>query len=342
MRSGIDQIVHGDTGKMAKPYWKDKNVFITGCTGLLGSWLTKYLIEKRANVIGLIRDWVPGSNLFQADYFNRLVSIRGSIEDYALLERNLGEYEIDTVFHFAAQTIVTIANRNPLSTFEANIRGTWQLLEACRRSPLVKKIVIASSDKAYGNQERLPYTEESPLLGEHPYDVSKGCSDLIARSYYVTYGLPLCITRCGNFYGGGDLNFNRIIPGTIRSIIFGERPIIRSDGNYVRDYFYIEDAVNAYVHLAERMDDPKILGEAFNFSNENQMTVLEIVKRIISLMNSNLEPIILDKTKNEIRSQYLSAAKAREVLDWHPKIDVDENLRKTIDWYQTYFEDLEK
>jgi len=342
MKSGIDQIAHGDTGNMAKSYWRNKNVFITGCTGLLGAWLTKYLIEKGANVIGLIRDWVPGSNLFQRDCFDNLISVRGSIEDYALLERILGEYEIDTVFHVAAQTIVTIANRNPLSTFEANIRGTWQLLEACRRSPLVKKVIIASSDKAYGRQEQLPYTEESPLQGEHPYDVSKSCSDLIARSYHVTYGLPLCITRCGNFYGGGDLNFNRLIPGTIRSIIFGERPIIRSDGNYIRDYFYIEDAVEAYVHLAKRMDDPQILGEAFNFSNENQMTVLEIVKRVLSLMDSDLEPIILNETKGEIRNQYLSAAKAREVLNWHPKIDVDDNLRKAIDWYRTYFEDLEK
>ena len=246
---------------MADEFWKDRNVLVTGCTGLLGSWLTKSLCEKEANVIGIIRDLVPRSNLNWSGFDNNIVSVRGEIEDYFLLERTINEYEIDTVFHLAAQTIVTIANRNPISTFKANIEGTWNILEACRRAPLVKRIIVASSDKAYGDQEKLPYDEKTPLEGRHPYDVSKSCADLICRSYYETYGLPVCVTRCGNFYGGGDLNFNRIVPGTVRSLVNNKRPVIRSDGAFLRDYFYIEDGANSYMLLAEKMEDKRIRSE---------------------------------------------------------------------------------
>ncbi len=264
--------------------------------------------------------------------------VRGSIEDLQLLERVIGEYEIETVFHIAAQAIVGIANRNPISTFKANIEGTWNVLEACRRSPTIKQIIVASSDKAYGDQEKLPYDESMPLQGKHPYDVSKSCTDLLAQAYHQTYNLPVCITRCGNLYdGGGDLNFNRIIPHTIQSIVHGKPPEIRSDGTFIRDYFYVEDAVLAYLLLVEKMEEGHIYGEAFNFSNEIQLTVLELVNRILELMNSDLQPVILNQSQHEIKHQYLSAAKARDLLIWKPKYSVEEGLKKTIDWYTDFF-----
>lgn len=319
-------------------YWKNKNVFVTGCTGLLGSWLVKDLIEKGANVTGLIRDWVPKSNLILQDSINKINTVRGDMNDYFLMERILNEYEIDTVFHLAAQTIVSIANRNPMSTFETNIKGTWNILEACRRNPTVKRVIVASSDKAYGEHEILPYTEDAPLKGSHPYDVSKSCSDLLAFSYHNTYELPVCITRCGNFYGGGDLNFNRIVPGTIRSILLDERPIIRSDGTFIRDYIYIRDAVNAYLFLAKKMDELDIHGEAFNFSNEIQLTVLELTNQILRTMDKpDFEPIVLNEVKGEIKHQYLSAAKAKNILGWSPTYTVEEGLKETIDWYKEFF-----
>ena len=322
---------------MIKNYWKNKSVFITGATGFLGSWLTRYLLDMNADIVVLIRDWVPRSNLIDNKIINKINTVRGNIEDYFLIERIINEYEIDTVFHLAAQTIVSIANNNPISTFETNIKGTWNILEACRRNKKIKKIILASSDKAYGDQTKLPYDEEFPLFGRHPYDVSKSCADLICRAYFETYALPACITRCGNFYGGGDLNFNRIIPGTIRSILNNEPPVIRSDGSFIRDYFYIEDGVLAYILLAEKMDDPRLFGEAFNFSNEIQITVLDLVNKIIKLMGSNLKPIILNEVTKEIKHQYLSAKKAREILGWKPKFNLESGLKKTIDYYKKFF-----
>ena len=322
---------------MVKNYWKNKNVFITGATGFLGSWLTKYLLEENSNITALVRDWVPKSKLFSDDSFSKINIVRGNIEDYLLIERIINEYEINTVFHIAAQTIVGIANNNPLSTFESNIKGTWNILEACRKSLNVKKVIVASSDKAYGDQEILPYSENTPLIGRHPYDVSKSCADLICRSYYESYGLPVCVTRCGNFYGGGDLNFNRIIPGTIRSILNNDPPVIRSDGSFIRDYFYIEDAVLAYLLLAEKMDDSSLHGEAFNFSNEIQITVLDLVNKIIDLMGSNLKPVILNEASNEIKHQYLSAKKAKDLLGWKSKYNLNIGLQKTISYYMNFF-----
>lgn len=323
---------------MRNTYWKNKNVFVTGCTGLLGPWLVKDLVEKGANVIGLVRDWVPKSNLILQGSINKINTVRGDISDYFLMERILNEYEIDTVIHLAAQTIVSIADRNPISTFETNIKGTWNLLEACRRNPIVERVIVASSDKAYGEHEILPYTEDAPIKGSHPYDVSKSCADLLAFTYHNTYGLPVCITRCGNFYGGGDLNYNRIVPGTIRSILFDEHPIIRSDGTFIRDYLYICDAVNAYLFLAEKMDELDIHGEAFNFSNEIQLTVLELTNEILRIMGrTDLKPIVLNEAKGEIKHQYLSAAKAKNILGWNPTYTVDEGLKETIDWYKEVF-----
>lgn len=311
---------------------------MTGCTGLLGSCLVKELIDQGANVTGLVRDTVPKSNLYQGEQVKQMNIVQGALEDLDVIERALGEYEIDTVFHLAAQAIVGVANRNPISTFEANILGTWNILEACRRHPLIKRVIVASSDKAYGDQPTLPYDENMPLQGKHPYDVSKSCADLLSHTYFNTYGLPVCITRCGNLYGGGDLNFNRIIPQTIQLVLNGEAPEIRSDGTFIRDYFYIEDAVKAYLLLAEKMEELNLAGEAFNFSNEIQLTVLELVEKILKAMDSDLKPKVLNQGSHEIKHQYLSAEKARKLLNWTPAHTIDEGLEKTIEWYKAFFQ----
>jgi len=319
-------------------FWRDRPTLVTGASGLVGSWLVRRLIEHGADVVCLVRDTVPQSLLFQGGAATRIKIVRGDCRNQALMERILGEYEVNAVFHLAAQTIVGIANRNPVSTFESNIQGTWSVLEACRRSPAVRQVVLASSDKAYGDQDNLPYDERAPLQGRHPYDVSKSCADLIAHSYAITYGVPVAITRCGNFYGGGDLNWNRIVPGTIRSILRGQRPLIRSNGQYVRDYFYVEDGANAYMALAEALASrPELRGEAFNFSNEIQVTVLSLVKLILRRMGSSLVPEIRNDASNEIMHQYLSAAKARSLLDWSPLFNLEQGLDRTIQWYQSYF-----
>lgn len=321
-----------------RTFWLDRPVFVTGGTGLVGSWLVRRLVEAKADVVCLLRDWVPQSELVRTGLIERVKVVHGDIRDRNLLERALGEFEIDTVIHLAAQTIVTIANRNPISTFETNIAGTWNLLEASHRSPKVRQIILASSDKAYGDQDKLPYSEDTPLQGRHPYDVSKSAADLLAHTYAKSYELPVAITRCGNFYGGGDLNWNRIIPGTIRSILRGQEPVIRSDGEYIRDYFYVEDGAAAYMLLAEQLaSHPTLKGQAFNFSNEIQVTVKEIVESVIRLMGSNLKPIILNEANNEIRHQYLSAEKARQLLKWEPLFNLDQGLALTIDWYKNFF-----
>ncbi|MDB4910586.1 MAG: dTDP-glucose 4,6-dehydratase [Gemmatimonadetes bacterium] len=318
-------------------FWRDRPTFVTGGTGLVGGWLTQRLVENGASVVCLVRDWVPRSTLLAGDLASKVTIVRGDVRDQAALERILGEYEIDTVLHLAAQTIVPIANRNPVSTFESNIAGTWSLLEACRRSPAVKQVVYASSDKAYGECETLPYDETTPLRGAHPYDVSKSCGDLIAQSYATSYGLPVAITRCGNFFGGGDLNWNRIVPGTIRSALRGERPVIRSDGTLIRDYFYVEDGAAAYMLLAERLaGDPALRGAAFNFSNEMQLTVRDIVEKILGLMGKETDFDVRNEATNEIPHQYLSAKRARAQLGWHPLFSLETGLERTIDWYREF------
>jgi CDP-glucose 4,6-dehydratase len=323
--------------KVDRNFWRDRQVFVTGGSGLLGGWLVRRLVEQRANVVCLVRDWVPQSVLLSTDLLNKVTLVRGDVRDQDLLERALGEYEIDTVFHLAAQTIVGVANRNPVSTLDTNIRGTWALLEAARRSPLVKSIVTASSDKAYGDHTQLPYDETAALQGEHPYDASKSCADLLSRMYAVTFGVPVAITRCGNFYGGGDLNWNRLVPGTIRSALRKERPVIRSDGSLIRDYFYVEDGASAYMCLAEALHDrPKLRGEAFNFSNELQEDVRTLANRILARMKVKLTLDVRAEAKHEIQHQWLSAAKARKVLGWKPAFTLDEGLDRTIAWYREF------
>jgi CDP-glucose 4,6-dehydratase len=325
-----------------KSFWQDRPTLVTGATGLVGSWVVRRLLERRADVVVLVRDWVPQSELVRSRQIERVKVVRGDVCEQGVLERALGEFEIDTVIHLAAQTIVGIANRNPVSTFETNIRGTWAVLEACRHSPRVKQIVVASSDKAYGEQEMLPYAEDMPLHGRHPYDVSKSCADLIAQAYAQSFGLPVVVTRCGNFYGGGDLNWNRIVPGTIRSVLHGERPVIRSDGLFVRDYFYVDDGAAAYLLLAERLaSNPALRGHAFNFSNELQITVLDLVQRILTLMGSTLQPDVRNEASNEIRHQWLSAEKARRMLRWEPLYTLEQGLRDTIAWYKEFLSHAE-
>lgn len=320
--------------------WKNKNVFVTGATGLLGSSMVEELLARGANVTCLIRDWVHGSKLLESDYLARCNTVRGELVDYDLLLRAINEYEIDTVFHLGAQTIVGTASRSPLSTFEANIKGTWNILEACRQcSRKIERVLVASSDKAYGSHANLPYTEETPLVGRFPYDVSKSCTDLISMSYYHTYATPVAITRCGNLFGAGDLNFNRLIPGTIKSALNNEAPVIRSDGLFVRDYFYVKDAVDAYLCLAEKLPDETFTGEDFNFGTETPLSVIELVDEILTAMGKqDLQPEILNQASHEIREQFLDCTKAKRMLNWAPKRTLQEGMKETIDWYRGWLE----
>jgi len=317
--------------------WHGRRVLVTGATGMIGSWVVKELLARGADVYALVIESSPASEFYRGGHDVQTTIVSAPLEDYAGLLRILNTHEIETVFHLGAQTLVAAANRAPLVTFEANIRGTYHLLEACRvLSPLVRHIVVASSDKAYGDQPVLPYTEDTPLQGKHPYDVSKSAADLIAQSYAHTYKLPVTIARCGNVYGGGDLNWSRIVPGTIRALLRGERPVIRSDGTYRRDYVYVKDIAAAYVRLADGFDDAPddVIGGAFNFSGEQPLTVLEIVATIQRLMNrADLTPDVQNTAWGEIHDQYLSSAKAARVLNWHPTYALDDGLRETIDWY---------
>lgn len=317
-------------------FWKDRNVFVTGATGFVGAHIVRHLIEKDARVICLQRDAVRANSLDLFDLRRRVTVIHGTLEDFALMERILNEYEIEAVFHLAAQAIVGAANRSPLSTFETNIRGTYCLLEACRQTKSIGRVVVASSDKAYGTHSDLPYTEQYPLNGLFPYDASKVCTDVLARSFAQSFGLNVAVTRFANIYGPGDLNRSRIIPGTILSVLRDEPPIIRSDGTPVREFVYVDDVASGYLRLAEKIEQAR--GEAFNFGTNHPVQMLDLVNRIIAAAGraGKLQPQILLQTKiaGEIDAQYLSADKAEARLGWHAEINLDEGLKRTIDWYR--------
>jgi CDP-glucose 4,6-dehydratase len=323
---------------VGRSLWLERPVLVTGATGLVGGWLVEALCAREARVVCMVRDWVPSSRFVAERIQDRVETVRGDVSDQANTERILSEYEIRTVFHLAAQTIVPIANRSPACTFETNIKGAWAMLEACRRSPLINAVVLASSDKVYGDaQSRLPYREDAPLEGRGPYDVSKACADLIAQSYARSFNLPVCATRCSNIFGGGDLNWSRLIPGVMRDLIWGRSPTIRSDGSHVRDYLYVEDAVSAYLRTAEAlMENPHLGGRAYNFSLQKPLTVLEMLSKIAIAVGTHVQPSVLGETPNEILEQHLDSTRARTELGWRPTTGLEEGLRRTAGWYRGY------
>jgi CDP-glucose 4,6-dehydratase len=320
---------------MSESFWRARPVFVTGASGLLGSWLVPALVRAGANVVALVRDAVPTSLLARDGWLNRIAIVRGSLTDDGLLRRTLAEYGVQSVFHLGAQTQVGVAKLDPIGTLEANVRGTWLLLEAARQAG-VHEVVVASSDKAYGESTQLPYREDHPLHGRYPYEVSKSCADLIATMYARTFGVRTGIVRCGNLFGGGDINFERLIPGLIRATLSNEPFLIRSDGKHVRDFLYVEDAVAAYVSFAEQLaQDEALSGEAFNFALEQRLTALDLVEKVLQLMDrSDLRPVIQNTAKAEIREQYMDTTKARTRLGWSPRYGMDEGLHRTIDWYR--------
>jgi CDP-glucose 4,6-dehydratase len=315
--------------------WNGKNVLVTGGNGFLGSWLVNDLVQKGANVTCIVKDPIEGSNIEMLGIVDNIKAVKGDVADFDCVKKAMRESNTEVCFHIAAQAIVGIANKNPTQTFEANIKGTWVVLEACRQLG-VKRVVVASSDKAYGEHEKLPYKEDFCLNGLTPYETSKSCTDLIARTYANTYGMAVAVTRCGNIYGGGDMNMSRIIPGTILSVLKDESPIIRSDGTPIRDYIYVLDIVNAYITLAEQLDRTEVIGKAFNFGTKTPVSVLDLAKKIIQQAGKSIEPNVLNEAKNELQEQYLDWSMAKEVLGWQPQFDLDKGLKETIDWYRDY------
>ncbi|HCJ66770.1 MAG TPA: sugar dehydratase [Elusimicrobia bacterium] len=317
-------------------FWKNKNVLITGYEGFLGSNLTRMLLSAVAKIVGLDIEVKRKRTVFTKDDYKRIITIKGSVTDYNLVKEIISRYQVDVIFHLAAEAIVDKCLKDPLLTFSSNIEGTWKILEACRNSNTVKSIVIASSDKAYGSHKILPYTEKTPLQGNHPYDASKSCADLIAYTYFHTYGLPVAVTRCGNIYGPGDFNFSRIVPDAIKCAITGKMLFIRSNGKFTRDYVYVDDIVAGYILLAEKLQKLKLGGEAFNFSYENPITVTKLVKKIYQLAGEVPNYKILNEAKYEIKHQYLSPKKARKILGWQPQYSFEQGLLKTVRWYKKY------
>ncbi len=320
--------------------WAGRRALVTGATGLVGSWLVPALLERGADVVALVRDWDPQSELIRSRTIERVTVVSGVVEDLATVERALVHHRVDTVFHLAAQTQVRAAYRDPFETFESNVRGTYTLLEACRRHrDAVERVVVASSDKAYGEAVTLPYTEDTALDAIFPYDTSKLAGDFIARSYVRTYGLPVTVARCGNIYGGGDLNWDRIVPGTVRALLAGQRPVIRSDGTLVRDYVYVKEVVDAYLHLAEQVHRDEVRGQAFNFSAARPLTVLELVEALVKAVGVRLEPVIEGRHVAEIQAQFLSSERARRVLGWETRYPMEQALTETVAWYRGFLGD---
>lgn len=329
------------TADHERPYWADKRVLVTGATGMVGSWVTRRLVHDGAYVVTLVRDADPQSELLRSGTINNTSVVNGRLEDYDTVERAVNGHDVDTVLHLGAQTIVGTAFRSPLQTLQANVAGTWNVLEAARVHPdLVRRVVIASSDKAYGTVPDLPYREDQPLRGTAPYEVSKSCTDLVSTSYAVTYGTPVAIARCGNIYGGGDLNWSRIVPGTIRSLLRDEQPILRSDGTFLRDYLYVEDVVDAYLTTAQGLSEGTVTpGQAFNFSDEKPLTVMDIYRAVcLAVVGRDVEPLVLGEAKDEIKDQYLDSTKARETLGWKAGWSLDSGLTTTVEWYRRLLE----
>lgn len=325
-----------EQGVGSRVFWQDKNVFITGATGFVGRWLTKALLDLGANPITIAHDMTLGclNRLLPSNYASRIQCLGGDICDLEKVARVFSRHEIQVCFHLAAQTIVGVANRSPVQTFESNIKGTWNLLEAVRRSEACQATILASTDKVYGEPKLVPIPEDHPLLGAYPYDSSKICSEIVTRTFYNTYGLSVAIARCCNIYGGGDVNYSRIIPGSMRSVILGKNPIIRGDGKSVRDFLFVQDAVNAYLLLAEKFDEVGLKGEAVNFGTAIPITVIELVDRIIRVSGKpHLQPEILGIRGKEIQVQYLDSTKARTRLHWEPRVTLDEGLSRTFEWY---------
>jgi CDP-glucose 4,6-dehydratase len=318
-------------------FWRDRPVLVTGATGLLGGWLVARLLADGARLVCLVRDGVPTERTLLDAVIRRVAIVRGDIRDQALLRRVLGEYEVEVVMHLAAQTVVGVAAGNPAETFDVNVGGTAALMEACRQTTGIRAIVFASSDKAYGAQPVLPYTEEMPLLGRNPYDASKAAAETVVQSYVSSFATPALITRCANLYGGGDLNWNRLVPGTIRALLRGERPVIRSDGTLTRDYLYVEDAADAYARLAEWLAaDTTRAGSTFNISTERTNTVLDVVAVIGKALDIDPAPDIRGETKLEIQHQHLSARRLNATLGWSTRHDLVAGVARTVAWYRDY------
>jgi CDP-glucose 4,6-dehydratase len=324
--------------------WSGRRVLVTGATGIVGSWLVHALLERGATVVALVVDRDPQSEIVRSGDLDRIKVVFGALEDYGAVDRAVGVWEVDTVIHLGAQTLVGPARRSPLPTFETNIRGTYNLLEVCRmHADVVKAVVVASSDKVYGTAVQLPYTEDTPLRAQHPYDVSKACADLLSHTYAETYRLPVAIARCGNIYGGGDLNWSRIVPGTIQSLFRGQRPMIRSDGEFIRDYLYVKDAASAYLVMAEALHAGRLVGEALNFSGAARRTVLEIVADLQRLVGrEDLTPDIRNTATAEIREQWLSSDKAHRLLGWGPAFTLEQGLAETVAWYRAWLGQSER
>lgn len=326
---------------MEMRFWSDKNVLVTGATGLVGSWLVQELLLQGAKVSCLVWDADPTSELISSKLIDRTLVINGDLAEITSCEKAISSSNCEYVFHLGAQTIVGEAMQDPVRTFRSNIQGTWNLLDSIRNSKTpIKGVVVASSDKAYGTANTLPYKEDFPLHGDGPYDVSKTCTDLLAQSYATTYGLPITVARCGNIYGGGDLNWSRIVPGTIKSLLMEETPILRSDGTFIRDYVHVDDIVGAYLFLAEQTETKNIQGEAYNFSRDEPLSVLDMYREVCSVVvGKYVEPKILSTTTAEIKDQHLDSSKAREELGWQSTVTLEKGITKTFNWYLNYFKD---
>jgi CDP-glucose 4,6-dehydratase len=319
-------------------FWNQKKVFVTGATGFIGGNLTRELLNQGAQVVTIMRDDLPTNTLRMLGIFDQVTIVRGDLADIQLLSRTLNEYGISFCFHLAAQALVGVAASGPLDTFETNIRGTYNLLEACRGSKYLKGVVVASTDKAYGVHQELPYNEDMPLLGLYPYDASKACADILTRSYSLTYGLPAAVTRNANIYGPGDMNFSRLIPDAIRSALLNRALEIRSDGLMERDFMYVDDAINGYLLLAESLSRPEIAGQAFNFGTQQPISVLDLCVKIQNISGSDLAPRVLNTAKYEIPKQFLDTGKARRLLGWNLKHTLEDGLKKSIHWYRELYD----